>query len=109
TYVGEAIRGEGCGTALGRSRFGAGLSADEELDRIADANRSGNRAHGAERTAPAEERLPEHLAIGNAKELADVRARLAGAVDPQSHASDTELAVDRQLRDVRKAFDRDLL
>jgi len=38
----------------------------EDLDAVTDANRSGNRAYGAERTAPPEKRLPEDLAIGNA-------------------------------------------
>ena len=85
------------------------LSADEDLDGIADANRPGNRAHGAERTAPPQKRLPECLAIGNAEQLPDVGARLARAVDSECHAPDAQLAVHRQVGHVRQAFDRDLL
>src|SRR2546422_4201875 len=106
---------EGCGTALEWSRFGAeaiaarreahwpssrpqlrdqrGLRADQHLDRVAHADRRGNGAHGAERTAPAEQRLPEFLTIGDTQQLADVRAGLAGAVHSQRHASDAELRV----------------
>src|SRR5207237_1054884 len=64
------------------------LRADEHLDRIADADRPGDGAHGAQRTAAAEERLPERLAIGNAEELTDVGARLARTADAQSHTAD---------------------
>src|SRR6266550_3736137 len=122
---------EGCGTALEWSRFGAevtaarreahwpssrpqlreqrGLRADQHLDRVAHADRRGNGAHGAERTAPPEKRLPESLAIRNAEQLADVRARLARAVDPHRHASDAELRVHWQVGHVGKPLDRDLL
>jgi len=44
-----------------------GLNTREDLDAVADANRSGNGAHGAERTPPPEKRLPEALSVGNAK------------------------------------------
>src|SRR5438128_621063 len=85
------------------------LGTDEDFDGIADADRPGNGAHGAERTAPPEKRLPECLAVRNAEQLADVRARLTRAVDPQRHASDAELRVHWQVGHVGKPLDRDLL
>src|SRR5439155_23099996 len=73
------------------------------------ADRGGNGAHGAERTAPSEERQPEFFTIGNTEQLADVRAGLARAVHSQSHASDAELRVHWQVGHVGQSLDRYLL
>src|SRR6266571_7432857 len=86
-----------------------GLCADEHLDRVAHADRRGNGAHGAERTAPTQQQLPEFLTIGNTEQLADVGAGLAGAVHSQRHASDAELRVYRQVGHVGQSLDRYLL